>query len=944
MDKLRLYQIIEVLTLPYCNEGFWKKHIDVIAEYRWNFFKLLNRWSVDKNEAQKRKRDYQISEKELQRFISTQANIQSIDDYKLLIDFFYKEDECERIFKKYAVGVYSNRGQAVLCILYWKNLIRVAKSLLTFRDGRIAIRMWENQKDANGEEDIFYGQNVFNKVEIWNLLSRFMPLDILIVLFMISNGLDEEYYLYRQNGMIFMGDTILEGLLRNGIAENHMHFNAGIQYQSIWQDHMQFEFWEQIVQNEKEYKKEIKNNDLMFHAFFFRMLFAEYLEKDNKRTFELFVKEIFGTNEDVKHLFSDFLQGTGEYKNYVPVCYQLLYQHWNKVNKKGKKDLLMNTMYLKYRELHTYEEMIFLFKMVKYLDLKEQDSSYIDELHLIMRYIQCKSHVFKEILQYRSVSGLDYFQIRYGNLISEEKLMKNSNASMCNILLNSIHQNVFLRKYEIRIAFPIDFGNEGQIVEQEVKRKLFQYISTILLEYKKIIENSVETNVPNMGMIFSFLKRNSIDNKIGDMCWLQYDDTKSMNKNVEHIILQRKKMKKVAIALEELRSEIPFLDRFVVGIDTASVENKVEPWIFAPIYQAIRRQTITKPVLQDGNKFYYINNIGLTFHVGEEFRHILSGLRHIYEVINYMGYKAGDRIGHGIALGTGVEQWVELHETVIIPAEEYLEDLLWVWGSCVSGDFDIEIQLEQITHEIMNVAFEIYGKTDTLKPAVLYDAYKEKFKLRHDKIFQKMRQYCDPRDNSDICNEGKIEHFCKYYKMKTVEEYWTKDKLVCAYFCPVYYRKMQKPITVHIDKEKKRIYKEIQEEMIKIVAQKGIYVEVNPTSNTVIGESQGLFMHHVMNLNNYELVENEIKHEVMVSVNSDDPMIFSTNCENELAYMYHALLEKGYSREKVIMWIDKIRQYGINSSFVKEVRTRDELCTEIDTIMQYGKKYIGITI
>ena len=132
--------------------------------------------------------------------------------------------------------------------------------------------------------------------------------------------------------------------------------------------------------------------------------------------------------------------------------------------------------------------------------------------------------------------------------------------------------------------------------------------------------------------------------------------------------------------------------------------------------------------------------------------------------------------------------------------------------------------------------------------------------------------------------------------------------------------------------------------MIKIVAQKGIYVEVNPTSNTVIGESQGLFMHHVMNLNNYELVENEIKHEVMVSVNSDDPMIFSTNCENELAYMYHALLEKGYSREKVIMWIDKIRQYGINSSFVKEVRTRDELCTEIDTIMQYGKKYIGITI
>ena len=81
----------------------------------------------------------------------------------------------------------------------------------------------------------------------------------------------------------------------------------------------------------------------------------------------------------------------------------------------------------------------------------------------------------------------------------------------------------------------------------------------------------------------------------------------------------------------------------------------------------------------------------------------------------------------------------------------------------------------------------------------------------------------------------------------------------------------------------------------------------------------------------------------MVSINSDDPLIFNTNCENELAYMYHALLEKGYSRERVIAWIEKIREYGINSSFVKEVRTREELCNEIDIIMQYGRKYLGIT-
>ena len=73
-------------------------------------------------------------------------------------------------------------------------------------------------------------------------------------------------------------------------------------------------------------------------------------------------------------------------------------------------------------------------------------------------------------------------------------------------------------------------------------------------------------------------------------------------------------MKDSAVALEELRGEIDFLDKYVVGIDTASVENKAEPWIFAPVYLAIRRQIITKPIRQEKNRYSRINNIGLTYH------------------------------------------------------------------------------------------------------------------------------------------------------------------------------------------------------------------------------------------------------------------------------------------------------------------------------------------
>lgn len=80
----------------------------------------------------------------------------------------------------------------------------------------------------------------------------------------------------------------------------------------------------------------------------------------------------------------------------------------------------------------------------------------------------------------------------------------------------------------------------------------------------------------------------------------------------------------------------------------------------------------------------------------------------------------------------------------------------------------------------------------------------------------------------------------------------------------------------------------------------------------------------------------------MVTINSDDPLIFSTNCENELGYMYHALLSKGYSRERVIEWIDKIRQYGVDSSFVREIRPRNTLLNEIGQILQQIEKIVGV--
>lgn len=57
-------------------------------------------------------------------------------------------------------------------------------------------------------------------------------------------------------------------------------------------------------------------------------------------------------------------------------------------------------------------------------------------------------------------------------------------------------------------------------------------------------------------------------------------------------------------------------------------------------------------------------------------------------------------------------------------------------------------------------------------------------------------------------------------------------------------------------------------------------------------------------------------------------------------HIYHVLLSKGYSRERVIEWIDKVREYGLNSSFIKEVRTKKELLKELKIMLERIEKII----
>ena len=90
-----------------------------------------------------------------------------------------------------------------------------------------------------------------------------------------------------------------------------------------------------------------------------------------------------------------------------------------------------------------------------------------------------------------------------------------------------------------------------------------------------------------------------------------------------------------------------------------------------------------------------------------------------------------------------------------------------------------------------------------------------------------------------------------------------------------------------------------------------------------------------MNLNSKNLDEtNQDTHEVLVTINSDDPTIFNTSSENELAYIYHALSYRGYKKESILNWIDQVRKMGLDSSFIKNEKKPSQQFEEITELLK----------
>ena len=874
--------LAEAIVRPFTDTSLDEK--EVLFEYARAYRELLQYDYIGSSRRTEVKTQLKRAEEDVRCFFENSYWIH-LDDLYLAVEYLYPPYELESYIDDSGIGRF-----------YLNHIYRIASCFITFRDGRPSIRNWSKKEDS-----FLPGYSEYDKIELWNNISRSCTTDLFIAAIYVRYKVKPEN-MFNIPDIISLSDMPLERLFYRGVAETHMHANAGLAQNFLWNRIMTHRTFD------KDLFYPISKGEFHFCRLF-RMLVSDFIEHSEcDQRFLNYCKAV-NANDIVERLFGPCIKEDCTCpKTYLSEYEKEFYNRYDALYEEGGEDILLRTVYYSFSKRHISGDIL-----MYYYVLNRLMDMYDSELcSLFMRYIRIKNKFYSKRIQQTRVKGLDYFQKIY-NAATDVKTR--DKIAYYYSIIEDQSKTGNLRILEMKITPKISKTSPDMPYTREKTRQntvdqlksIFQAYSNYINDY--LAEHGdTETiqGVPQLGLIYHFIKEEDSDNFTG--CHCPYGEDAYLATCSDYLSMR----KQSSMFLEVLRGMFqgcPILSDYVIGIDAASIENKTEPWVFAPVFRKARERSTTVPYSAEkpGN----IQNIGFTYHVGEDFRHIASGLRHIDEVLDYFDYHSGDRIGHAIALGIDIDYWAEQNGMVAVPALEYLENLLWTWRYTQMGKSGFSSG--NIEFKIMELARSIFGEYENhIDIYMLWRVYQDKFKDDIDFT----RGKCTLIEDS---NPGEL----------------TYKKLINRNYCPCYYEHYHRPVFVST-REYIDLYKELQKYLISKIEKKGIYVESNPSSNTAISDIHSIFDHPVLRLNNKGLsIKDSDPTAVLISINSDDPVVFSTYAENELSYIYYELLNAGCGREEALEWIDKIRLHGINSSFIKHEKNITEIKDDLKIILEY---------
>lgn len=384
------------------------------------------------------------------------------------------------------------------------------------------------------------------------------------------------------------------------------------------------------------------------------------------------------------------------------------------------------------------------------------------------------------------------------------------------------------------------------------------------------------------------------------------------------------------------------LRKAIRGYDVAGNENELPIEVFAPALRALRAAKHPSNHFAQRHQRPF-----LTIHSGEDYSHLLSGLRAIDEAVLFCDFKSGDRLGHALALGAIPELWAQRQGTAYVTLGDHLDNLVWCYQKAL---------------EVIQKAPEFTGVLHLLQEKIDFWSLKlyANSKYGPRELFEawKLRRNCPEtlNLNDDFTDIPEVHSFETVYQewivdfteakgahlTKDIFELWRKY-ILAGVLENAHFERRKSPVIVNcqpqygdvpfgiedgrcydsVSAAELELYEAIQDLQMEKYAAQGIIIEACPTSNIYIGRFEHYYEHPIFRWdppeqNWLEKGERYNKYglrrgSVTVCVNTDDSALMPTTIQNE-----HRVLKKmaiyhfEVGANKAEDWIDKVRQRGVD--------------------------------
>jgi hypothetical protein len=359
-----------------------------------------------------------------------------------------------------------------------------------------------------------------------------------------------------------------------------------------------------------------------------------------------------------------------------------------------------------------------------------------------------------------------------------------------------------------------------------------------------------------------------------------------------------------AQALVSVFQKYPRALRTVRGVDLCTDEAGVPVWVMAPLVRWVRDAGQQAAIQLRRRGEFKIPPLRTSFHAGEDFVHLLTGLRRLDDTVTYLRLEEGDRLGHALSLGVDPTGWCGRVGRVVQTREERLFDLIWEWSCYAKQGIGVASErLAYVRTEMVRLARSIFGQSYAPEDLMDFvDRLHKEQELSAEgfpdqpaiRAYNLKRQLAKDKDEQEPDGRRLLRIYL------SEEKVWRNGRI---------------PETIDLRnvKHEQTALTKLQDGLRRKIGRLCLTIEVNPSSNLLIGDL-GNFMGHPLWRLRPIFPEDDVA-PLSVCIGSDDPLTFATTLPHEYQLLFDALILMDRSHDEAMRWIDEARNAGMQSRF-----------------------------